>query len=665
MYIKDLKIGSFRHLDNVRLGPFARPHGFSDLVTLAGPNGGGKSSILELLAQSLSTMWSLSFATYRNMGPNSFEAEIGLTEEERSAAASLSSTNPLVAAYLAEHSSYFRASNYPAGEYQRNVALYDQVHNVVIQALRSDGGFQLGFFLKPDRGYRHVPFRRESLFDFAGRNTKNYFMNMGFQGTEQQYADMFEFLVQQRYHYLHALGRYHHKHSTEPGESNAPEPSDPLIPYNHLLQRLFPGYSFADKEEDVPSNLFVRIPNGELIPFADLSSGEKEVFFMLSFFLRHDVSNSVIVIDEPELHLHPELGRLMIRTMQEIKPGNQIWLATHNPEIIDEAGKDRVFFVSRDPETRKPTVIRAADEDHALTELRRLFGFSGYIGIARSLVFLEGIDTSSDRKLFGGLLPDDGRNIKIIPSRSSEDLARLNEGILSILESGLGWLKFYLIRDRDYLPKDLVEHYQTKARGRLHVLNRYHIENYLLVDDLIANVQTEIFNKKVVAADVAEKLTECAKRMAVEVLRDLLAFRLNLIYEPKDFSLGKMFTGELFKLADGTWDQTKIAEFSAVLRKRVDTTNDQLLEQTSNERLAELIEHCQQAVDDALAGDGWRTLFPGRNILQEYLKGEGLGNTYVPFQNNLIKELKADRSKVPDELAEIIKTISSGGDFTR
>jgi len=57
------------------------------------------------------------------------------------------------------------------------------------------------------------------------------------------------------------------------------------------------------------------------------------------------VSNAVIVIDEPELHLHPELARLLIRTMQSIKPGNQIWLATHNTEIIDERDETE-FFIS-------------------------------------------------------------------------------------------------------------------------------------------------------------------------------------------------------------------------------------------------------------------------------------------------------------------------------
>ena len=53
MYVQEIHIKSFRHLDEVHLGPFVLPPNGSDLVVLAGPNGGGKSSILELLGYAL------------------------------------------------------------------------------------------------------------------------------------------------------------------------------------------------------------------------------------------------------------------------------------------------------------------------------------------------------------------------------------------------------------------------------------------------------------------------------------------------------------------------------------------------------------------------------------------------------------------------------------
>ena len=307
------------------------------------------------------------------------------------------------------------------------------------------------------------------------------------------------------------------------------------------MQRLFPGYRFADADEEIPSNLFIQIPSGEVVPFQDLSSGEKEVFFILSFFLRHDVSNAVIVIDEPELHLHPELARLLVRTMQSIKPGNQVWLATHNPEIIDEAGRDRVSYVARDPETFKATVIKGTEEVEALRVMKDMFGFSGYIGIAKRMVFLEGENSSSDRKVFSSVFPDYGSNLRFIPANSSENQSRINAAIMSILEADLGWTYFYLLRDRDYLTQESISKYNEHASGRVYVRKRHEIENYLLDDALIAKVQTEIFSKAINADQVKNRLKNIARRISGEVLRDMVSFRLNLIYRPEDFSLGKVW----------------------------------------------------------------------------------------------------------------------------
>jgi len=325
--------------------------------------------------------------------------------------------------------------------------------------------------------------------------------------------DMFDFLVQQRYHYFRHLGAYYHKLGTGGNNGEGP-PSDPLEPYNRLLQSLFPDYEFAETDEEVPTNLFVQLPSSEIVPFNDLSSGEKEVFFILSFFLRHNVNNAVILIDEPEMHLHPELARLLVRTMQSIRPGNQVWMATHNAEIIDEAGRDKVVYLARDRETRQSVVTLGTDESEAMRHLKDLFGYSGYVGIAKNMVFLEGLDSSSDRKLFSGLFPQYGASLKFVPCKSSENLSRINAAILSILESNLGWMQFYLIRDRDFLTPEVVEKYRNHASGRLYVLNRYHIENYLLDDELVAQVQTEIFNRSTDAASVRSKLATIAQNIS-------------------------------------------------------------------------------------------------------------------------------------------------------
>ena len=470
---------------------------------------------------------------------------------------------------------------------------------------------------------------------------------------------MFEFLVQQRYHYYRHLGAYHHKRDVAKLGVGTP-PSDPLLPYDELLRRLFPGYRFADANEEIPSNLFIQIPSGETVPFQDLSSGEKEVFFILSFFLRHDVSNAVIVIDEPELHLHPELARLLVKTMQSIKAGNQVWLATHNPEIIDEAGRDRVIYIARDPQTFKSTVIKGTDEAEAIRIMRDMFGFSGYIGIAKRMVFLEGENSSADRRMFSNIFPEYGSSLKFIPANSSENQSRINAAIMSILESDLGWAQFYLLRDRDYLPTEFITKYNEHSSGKVYVLNRHEIENYLLHDDLMARVQRDIFGKPTSEDKVRARLKIIAQRISGEVLREMISFRLNLIYRPEDFSLGKLLQGESIIDSSGNFDTAKLDILKTRISKRVAQVNSTLASLTSSTSLETLIASNQEEVRKAIydEGDGWRVLFPGKRMLVEYAKSEALGNPLI-FQNSLIKEM-ASLNLVPEELRLVIRQISNG-----
>ena len=83
MYIQEIHIKTFRHLENVHLGPFMLPPNGSDLIVLAGPNGGGKSSILELLGFALSNSWSLAWQLHRSFPANAFEVALAVTPEER------------------------------------------------------------------------------------------------------------------------------------------------------------------------------------------------------------------------------------------------------------------------------------------------------------------------------------------------------------------------------------------------------------------------------------------------------------------------------------------------------------------------------------------------------------------------------------------------------
>lgn len=699
MYVSSIRIKKFRHLENEAFGPFGRSKG-SELIAFAGPNGSGKSSVLELLGFALSNTYSLSWQLARTFSDFSFEVGIGLTRDERQIVSDgisqdlagveaeiarlteaikqrsdLDDTQKATAIaqiadqqrrpyrhmyvardYLKGNSVYYRAFSFDDGEYSKDPTLHNQLHQIVSRELKERLKRSLGFFLRADRHYPQKGFDQRKIFGYENVRRTEHLWTMAFNTSEIQYQDMYEFLVQLRYHYLRELGAFHSRRNKgqEPGE----EPADPIQPYEELLQRLFPQYKFADVNEAIPSNLYVEIPSGEVITFNDLSSGEKEVFFILSFFIRHNVENAIVVIDEPELHLHPELSRLLLRNMRSIRSGNQIWVATHNAEIVDEAGRDRVVYATRDPVTRKSKFVSAQDEQAAFTQLRDLFGLSGYIGVARNLVFLEGDNSSQDRKAYGALFPE-STTFKLVPARSSDHTRRINSAVLSILEANVASMNFFLIRDRDYLTDEMAGKYSSHSSGRIHVLARHEVENYLLDFESMSEVLGEIFGIEKEPLELKMMLHNVAMQMSSSVIRDMTAFRLNLNARPQDFSVGKLLNGQpYFDEAEGglvdsaSCKEVLLAAFTAA----GGAARNAVLTDLSAAVVESELEKSTETVRRALASMDWLGLFPGKEMLEILCRKLGVQHA-IAFQNAVIKQLAANPDRIDSELSTLFAAI--------
>jgi len=97
-----------------------------------------------------------------------------------------------------------------------------------------------------------------------------------------------------------------------------------------------------------PDNLFFESANGQRIIFEELSSGEKQLYFM-GFMLKNlNINNTIIMIDEPEDSLHPKWQRQLLQFYSNIGENNQVILATHSPHIIGSAKAESVFLLKNE-----------------------------------------------------------------------------------------------------------------------------------------------------------------------------------------------------------------------------------------------------------------------------------------------------------------------------
>jgi len=82
----------------------------------------------------------------------------------------------------------------------------------------------------------------------------------------------------------------------------------------------------------------------------ELSSGEKQIVIVLTYICFLADTESIFIIDEPELSLHLAWQKKLTEALKKLQPdGSQLILATHSPEIV---GRYRAAV-----STLKPTYI--------------------------------------------------------------------------------------------------------------------------------------------------------------------------------------------------------------------------------------------------------------------------------------------------------------------
>ena len=87
---------------------------------------------------------------------------------------------------------------------------------------------------------------------------------------------------------------------------------------------------------------------GNEFDITGLSSGEKQLFLRALSLKFLEVNNSVILIDEPEISLHPQWQRKIIDVYRSIGQNNQLIIATHSPHIVGSVKSENLRVMTKD-----------------------------------------------------------------------------------------------------------------------------------------------------------------------------------------------------------------------------------------------------------------------------------------------------------------------------
>lgn len=93
-----------------------------------------------------------------------------------------------------------------------------------------------------------------------------------------------------------------------------------------------------------------------------LSSGEKQLFFRILLLKILKPNNSIILIDEPELSLHPSWQLKIVDIFKKIGKNNQIIISTHSPYIIGSVSKKDLIILKKSEKTIESVDVNSLNE---------------------------------------------------------------------------------------------------------------------------------------------------------------------------------------------------------------------------------------------------------------------------------------------------------------
>lgn len=109
---------------------------------------------------------------------------------------------------------------------------------------------------------------------------------------------------------------------------------NPLIPFaekfNPILKKLNLEIDLINTEYPIPVK---SLSKNEIIPFQGLSTGTKNLLFSMFSLYAIDSSEAIVLIDEPERSLFPDIQIDLMQHYQNLASKAQIIVATHSPFI--------------------------------------------------------------------------------------------------------------------------------------------------------------------------------------------------------------------------------------------------------------------------------------------------------------------------------------------
>ena len=203
-----------------------------------------------------------------------------------------------------------------------------------------------------------------------------------------------------------------------------------------------------------------------------MSDGERSILYLIAQVLCVP-ENYTIIVDEPEIHLHPSLMYKLWGTLENHRKDCLFIYITHDLKFAAEhIVSQKIWIESYDG---KKWNINFLEQNHKLPDEILL----NILGARKNILFIEGHTSSLDFKLYSILYP----NYQIIPCESCEKVKEFTKAFNE--QKNLHNFKAHGIIDRDYRNDSEIENLKS---DNIFVLKLAEIENLFLLEDIIKSI---------------------------------------------------------------------------------------------------------------------------------------------------------------------------------
>jgi predicted ATPase len=290
--------------------------------------------------------------------------------------------------------------------------------------------------------------------------------------------------------------------------------------FKDLVESTWPGLQIIELEgkrglPNSPIELLVR--DGDFVAEIAWMGHGLQMWLQTMWFVTRAIHSETIILDEPDVYMHPDLQRRLLRFIRS--RNQQCIIATHSTEILAEATPNNVLILERSTlkshfTTNLPAVQRVLNNIGSAQNLHLTRLWS-----SKRLLLFEGKDLKYLKRFQDLLFPYSQQPFDSLPNMPIGGWSgwAYAVGSAMLLRNAFDeQIITYCVLDSDYYPKEILQNRLQEASEknvRLHIWTKKEIENYLLIPDVIHRLLVKRNGKNVSLKKIKKVLDKIAEEL--------------------------------------------------------------------------------------------------------------------------------------------------------